>query len=140
MSNALSLWTDAVLSVVVSRLASVWIASSRQVGACRVQKLRHNEMCRELLNEKVRLWAGPCLQPVHRAGYVIDTTVAATDLREGDVILRVPEHLVVTLNRCAARPPACRLLRIDSRRDVLICQTPWKPKSRTGRGAAGRRV
>jgi len=29
---------------------------------------------------------------------VIDTTVAATDLREGDVILRVPEDLVVTLN------------------------------------------
>lgn len=43
-------------------------------------------------------------QPVHRAGYVIDTTVAAMDLREGDVILRVPEDLVVTLNRCEFWP------------------------------------
>jgi hypothetical protein len=37
--------------------------------------------------------------PVDHGGYVIDSTVAARSIREGEVILRVPEHLVVTLNR-----------------------------------------
>ena len=37
--------------------------------------------------------------PVDHGGYVIDSTVAARDIKDGEVILRVPEHLVVTLNR-----------------------------------------
>lgn len=35
--------------------------------------------------------------PVTRAGYIIDTIVAAADISEGDVILRVPNDLIVTL-------------------------------------------
>ena len=41
------------------------------------------------------------IQPIEKAGSVIDTTVAAADITEGDVVLRVPEDLVVTLNRWA---------------------------------------
>lgn len=37
--------------------------------------------------------------PVDHGGYVIDSTVAARHLKEGEVILRVPDHLVVTLSR-----------------------------------------
>lgn len=42
--------------------------------------------------------------PVDMGGYLIDSTVAATDLKEGDRILHVPEGLVVTLNRYAVEP------------------------------------
>ena len=35
--------------------------------------------------------------PVDHGGYVIDSTVAARDIKEGETVLRVPDHLVVTL-------------------------------------------
>ena len=38
-------------------------------------------------------------RPVDMGGYVIDSTVAARDVKEGETLLRVPDHLVVTLNR-----------------------------------------
>lgn len=42
------------------------------------------------------------VQTVERAcGNLIDMTVAAGILEAGEVALRIPEHLVVTLNRCA---------------------------------------
>ncbi len=43
--------------------------------------------------------------PVDMGGYLIDSTVAATNLKEGDKILQVPEGLVVTLNRFAVSKP-----------------------------------
>ena len=39
------------------------------------------------------------VQTVERAGNHIDMTVAARTLEAGQVALRIPEHLVVTLNR-----------------------------------------
>jgi hypothetical protein len=42
--------------------------------------------------------------PVTRAGYIIDTIVAAADISEGDVILRVPNDLIVTLKRQVVTP------------------------------------
>ena len=42
------------------------------------------------------------VQTVERAcGNHIDMTVAAGILEAGEVALRIPEHLVVTLNRCS---------------------------------------
>ena len=39
------------------------------------------------------------MQEVILEGNALDVTVAAHDLAEGDVALRIPEHLVITLSR-----------------------------------------
>lgn len=39
------------------------------------------------------------MQEVMLEGNALDVTVAAHDLAEGDVALRIPEHLVITLSR-----------------------------------------
>ncbi len=42
-------------------------------------------------------------RPVTVDGNVIDSTVAARDAKAGETVLRIPEHLVVTLNRCGGQ-------------------------------------
>lgn len=37
------------------------------------------------------------IQAMYRANQNIDVTVAAEDLHAGDTVLRVPEHLIITL-------------------------------------------
>ena len=37
------------------------------------------------------------IQAMYRANQNIDVTVAAEDLRAGDTVLRIPEHLIITL-------------------------------------------
>ena len=37
------------------------------------------------------------IQAMYRANQNIDVTVAAEELRAGDTVLRIPEHLIITL-------------------------------------------
>ena len=37
------------------------------------------------------------IKAMYRANQNIDITVAAQDLRAGDTVLRIPEHLIITL-------------------------------------------
>ena len=37
------------------------------------------------------------IQAMYRANQNIDVTVAAQDLHAGDAVLRIPEHLIITL-------------------------------------------
>lgn len=37
------------------------------------------------------------IQAMYRANQNIDVTVAAEDLHAGDTVLRIPEHLIITL-------------------------------------------
>ena len=37
------------------------------------------------------------IQAMYRANQNIDVTVAAEDLQSGDTVLRIPEHLIITL-------------------------------------------
>jgi hypothetical protein len=48
------------------------------------------------------------IETLERGGELIDASVAVEDLQPGDVALRIPESLVVTLNRCGwATAPRC---------------------------------
>ena len=37
------------------------------------------------------------IQAMYRANQNIDVTVASEDVRAGDTVLRIPEHLIITL-------------------------------------------
>ena len=37
------------------------------------------------------------IQAMYRANQNIDVTVAAEDIRAGDTVLQIPEHLIITL-------------------------------------------
>ena len=65
------------------------------------------------------------MQEVILEGNALDVTVAAHDLAEGDIALRIPEHMVITLSRVfedeVPLPPVTKGMHAPARRWMLLC-------------------
>lgn len=62
------------------------------------------------------------IQAVYRANQSIDVTVAAQDLHAGDAVLRIPEHLIITLKGVFEDEAVAELLTTDKLSE-LACVT-----------------
>ena len=70
------------------------------------------------------------IQAMYRANQNIDVTVAAEDLRAGDTVLRIPEHLIITLKGVFEDE-------VQPRSSILFC--PWGGERGGGEGGRGER-